>query len=91
MIKETYTHEVLKKLTKMFGVHTCDSAEENKAAIRDAMKKSATPESKLSQMVDQAYLEVKEERRINRKNLQREMCKSSFVAQNLPDGVVIHE
>ena len=55
MIKETYTHEVLKKLTKMLGVHTYDSAEENRIAIVHAIKKSATPERKLSQMVDQAF------------------------------------
>ena len=58
MIKEAYTQEVLKKLTKMFGVHTCDSIAENRAAISDAVKKSAISGSKLSKMIDQAFNEV---------------------------------
>ena len=58
MIKQTYTQEVLKKLTKMFGVRTYDSVEENKAAISDVVKKSATSGSQLSKMVDQAFKEV---------------------------------
>ena len=55
MIKETYTLEVLKKLTKMFGVRTYDSIVENRVAVSDAMRRSATSASKLSQMVDQAF------------------------------------
>ena len=55
MIKETYTHEVLQKLTKIFGVHSYGSIDENRKAIGNAMKKSAITESKLSKMVDQAF------------------------------------
>ena len=42
----------------MFGVHTCDSIAENRAAISDAVKKSAISGSKLSKMIDQAFNEV---------------------------------
>ena len=66
MIKQRYTLAVLQKLTQILGVRTYDSVDENRAAIMTAVKKSATSKEKLSEMVDQAFIEVKVDNRIKR-------------------------
>ena len=66
MINQKYTLVVLQKLTQMLGVRTYDSADANRAAIMTAVKKSATSNEKLCKMVDQAFIEVKVDNRIQR-------------------------
>ena len=66
MIKQKYTLTVLQKLTQMLGVPTYDSVDGNRAAIMTAVKNSATSKARLSDMVDQAFLEVKVDNRIQR-------------------------
>ena len=67
----------------MLGVPTYDSVEENRVAIMGAVKESATSKERLSEMVDQAFLEVKVDSLIKRQlPVRRDEFKPSPVAHD---------